>query len=105
MASVIESRRYRVPYVKLMFATIFFIATIANFYHFHKYYENFSSDTLNDIVGERFIEENKLWIFIPVEHFVLGLFILVNLFNYNKLSLSRRRQTGAEKEYLERYKR
>ena len=73
------------PYVKQMFTTVFFVATLINFYHFYEYFENFSSSTLENILGEDYIKKSRFWILLMSEHFVIGFFIVVNLFDTGRL--------------------
>jgi hypothetical protein len=105
-ASTLETRRFDVPYIKQMFSIIFFVATLVNFYHFYEFYSNFSSYGLELIIGKTFLANNKFWILLICEHFILGLFIVVNMFGASRLNFVKmRRQTDNEKEYLERFKR
>jgi hypothetical protein len=91
-ASILETRRFHVPYVKPMFATVYFIATLMNFYHFYEYFENFTSATMNEILGETYLEGSRFWILLLAEHFVIGLFIVVNLFNKGRLNFVKKRR-------------
>ena len=80
--------------MKQMFATIFFCATLVNFYHFYQYFENFSSLTLEKLVGNDFIQNNRFWILLSTEHILIGLFIVVNLFGKGRLNfVQKKRQT------------
>lgn len=92
--------------MKSMFTTLFLTSTLINFYHFYEYFQNFSSVTLESIIGRTTLKESRFWIILLSEHVILGLFVIVNMFGSSRLSfVRRRRQTDNEKEYLERYKR
>ena len=103
-AAILETRRYKVPYVKPMFAGIFLVATFINFYHFYEYYLNFSSHVMDSIIGNNRLQSNRFWILLIAEHAIIIFFIIVNLFGIDRLNFVRnRRQTNTEQIYLERY--
>lgn len=103
-AATLETRRFKVPYVKPMFTVIFIVATFINFYHFYEYFYTFSSFELEQIIGKEEIVQHRFWFLLIVEHVIILFFIIVNLFGKGGLNLVRKRaQTQNEKIYLERY--